>query len=114
MRRTGPRSSGMRCQRIRTAWRRWWQPRKRKRRFTGSSWAKRTRYAARWRKLSRTRVTDLMDTPFSMYQVGAEALLPPRDISVSQWADENVVLTGSGSAERGQWHTRPYQREPMD
>ena len=25
-----------------------------------------------------------------MYQVGAEALLPPRDISVSQWADENV------------------------
>ncbi len=55
-----------------------------------------------------------METPFSMYQVGAEALLPPRDISVSQWADENVVLTGSGSAERGQWHTRPYQREPMD
>src|SRR6266496_5347705 len=55
-----------------------------------------------------------MDTPFSMYKVGAEALLPPRDISVSQWADENVVLTGSGSAERGQWHTRPYQREPMD
>ena len=41
-----------------------------------------------------------MTTPFSMYQVGAEALLPPRDISVSQWADENVVLTGSGSAER--------------
>jgi len=31
-----------------------------------------------------------METPFSMYQVGAEALLPPRDISVSQWADENV------------------------
>ena len=55
-----------------------------------------------------------MEAPFSMYQVGAEALLPPRDISVSRWADENVVLTGSGSAERGQWHTRPYQREPMD
>ncbi len=55
-----------------------------------------------------------MDAPFSMYQVGADALLPPRDISVSQWADENVVLTGSGSAERGQWHTRPYQREPMN
>ena len=54
-----------------------------------------------------------MTTPFSMYQVGSEALLPPRDISVSQWADENVVLTGSGSAERGQWHTRPYQREPI-
>ena len=55
-----------------------------------------------------------MTEPFSMYKVGSEALLPPRDISVSQWADENVVLTGSGSAERGQWHTRPFQREPMD
>ena len=55
-----------------------------------------------------------MTMPFSMYKVGAEALLPPREISVSQWADENVVLTGSGSAERGQWHTRPFQREPMD
>ena len=55
-----------------------------------------------------------MSTPFSMYEVGAQALLPPRDISVSDWADENVVLTGSGSAERGQWHTRRFQREPMD
>ena len=55
-----------------------------------------------------------MSTPFSMYEVGSQALLPPRDISVSDWADENVVLTGSGSAERGQWHTRRFQREPMD
>ncbi len=55
-----------------------------------------------------------MSTQFSMHAVGAAALLPPRDISVAQWADENVSLTGSGSAERGQWHTRPYQREPMD
>jgi phage terminase large subunit GpA-like protein len=55
-----------------------------------------------------------MTTPFSMYQVGSEALLPPRDISVSQWADENVVLAGAAAAERGQWQTRPYQREPMD
>jgi phage terminase large subunit GpA-like protein len=55
-----------------------------------------------------------MTTPFSMYEVGSQALLPPRDISVSDWADENVVLIGSGSAERGQWHTRRFQREPMD
>lgn len=55
-----------------------------------------------------------MATGFSMHQVGSEAMLPPRDISVSQWADENVVLSGAGAAERGQWHTRPYQREPMD
>jgi phage terminase large subunit GpA-like protein len=35
-------------------------------------------------------------------------------MTVSEWADENRVLTGAASAERGQWHTRPYQREPMD
>lgn len=55
-----------------------------------------------------------MPTPFSMHQVGSEAMLPPREITVSEWADENVVLSGAGAAERGQWHTRPYQREPMD
>ena len=55
-----------------------------------------------------------MNTPFNIYAVGSEAMLPPRDITVSQWADENVVLSGAGAAERGQWHTRPYQREPMD
>jgi len=41
-------------------------------------------------------------------------MLPPRDILVSEWADENRVLTGGAAAERGQWHTRLYQREPMD
>ena len=52
--------------------------------------------------------------PFSIHEVGAAAMLPPRDIMVSQWADENRVLTGGAAAERGQWRTRPYQREPMD
>jgi phage terminase large subunit GpA-like protein len=52
--------------------------------------------------------------PFSIHDVGAASLLPPREILVSQWADENRVLTGAASAERGQWRTRPYQREPMD
>jgi hypothetical protein len=55
-----------------------------------------------------------MAAPFSMYQVGAEAMLPPREITLSQWSDENVVLAGTAAAERGQWQTRPYQREPMD
>ena len=55
-----------------------------------------------------------MPSPFSMHQVGSEAMLPPREITVSEWADENVVLSGAAAAERGQWHTRPYQREPMD
>ena len=52
--------------------------------------------------------------PFSIHEVGAAAMLPPREITVSQWADENRVLTGGAAAERGQWRTRPYQREPMD
>ena len=52
--------------------------------------------------------------PFSMSEIGAAAVLPPREITVLQWADENRVLTGGASAERVQWHTRPYQREPMD
>ena len=51
---------------------------------------------------------------FSIHEVGAAAMLPPRDITVSKWADENRVLTGGASAERGQWRTRQYQREPMD
>jgi phage terminase large subunit GpA-like protein len=51
---------------------------------------------------------------FSIHEVGAAAMLPPRDITVSQWADENRVLAGGAAAERGQWRTRPYQREPMD
>ena len=52
--------------------------------------------------------------PLSMAALSASLLLPPRDMTVSVWADENRVLTGAASAERGQWHTRPYQREPMD
>jgi phage terminase large subunit GpA-like protein len=52
--------------------------------------------------------------PSSIGEVGAALLLPPRDLTVSQWADENRVLTGAASAERGQWRTRPFQREPMD
>jgi phage terminase large subunit GpA-like protein len=52
--------------------------------------------------------------PFLMSEIGAAMVLPPREVTVSQWADENRVLTGTSAAERGQWHTRPYQREPMD
>ena len=34
-------------------------------------------------------------------KVGAAAMLPPREITISQWADENRVLTGGAAAERG-------------
>ena len=42
-----------------------------------------------------------MNAPFNIYAVGSEAMLPPREITVSQWADDNVVLSGAGAAERG-------------
>jgi phage terminase large subunit GpA-like protein len=41
---------------------------------------------------------------------------PPKNLRVSQWADENRVLTSEASAEPGNWRTSraPYQREIMD
>ena len=41
---------------------------------------------------------------------------PPSDMSVSEWADRERRLAGTGSAEMGKWHTdrAPYQREMMD
>ena len=43
-------------------------------------------------------------------------LRPPRIVRVSDWADNNRVLTRVSSAEPGQWRTSrvPYTREPMD
>lgn len=41
---------------------------------------------------------------------------PPSGATVSEWADKNRRLAGTGSAEQGKWHTdrAPYQREMMD
>lgn len=41
---------------------------------------------------------------------------PPSRMTVSEWADQERRLAGSGSAEQGKWHTdrAPYQREMMD
>ncbi len=41
---------------------------------------------------------------------------PPPDITVSEWADQNRVLTSTTSAESGPWRTSrvPYMREVMD
>jgi phage terminase large subunit GpA-like protein len=41
-------------------------------------------------------------------------LTPPPDLSVSEWADQYRKLSRESSAQSGQWHTRAYQREPMD
>ena len=46
----------------------------------------------------------------------ADVVLPPPDITVSQWADENRRLSSESAAERGDWRTdrAPYQRAIMD
>lgn len=49
-------------------------------------------------------------------QAFSEGLMPPADMTVSEWADSNRILSGKGSAEKGPWRTArtPYLREPMD
>lgn len=41
---------------------------------------------------------------------------PPPVLTVSEWADQNRILSSESAAEPGQWHTdrAPYQREIMD
>lgn len=43
-------------------------------------------------------------------------LLPPPDITISEWADRYRYLSSKSAAEPGRWKTNraPYQREPMD
>lgn len=45
-----------------------------------------------------------------------EGLRPPAAMTVSEWADAHRILSGKGSAEKGQWRTvrTPYLKEPMD
>ena len=49
-------------------------------------------------------------------QAFIEALQPPLDLTVSEWADTERILTRRSSSEPGQWRTDrvPYLREPMD
>ena len=41
---------------------------------------------------------------------------PPPLLNISEWADQNRVLSSESSAEPGKWHTdrAPYQREIMN
>ncbi|MDA3732376.1 phage terminase large subunit family protein [Niameybacter massiliensis] len=43
-------------------------------------------------------------------------IAPPKKMTISQWADENRMLSDEASAEKGKWNTdrAPYQREMMD
>jgi phage terminase large subunit GpA-like protein len=46
----------------------------------------------------------------------AEFMRPPADLTVSQWADQNRMLSGKASSEPGPWRTdrTPYLRQIMD
>jgi len=56
------------------------------------------------------RATALVDALF------AEFFRPPADLTVSQWADKNRMLSGKASSEPGPWRTErtPYLRQIMD
>ena len=49
-------------------------------------------------------------------QVIARAIAPRKPLTVSAWADAEMVLSSKGSAEPGRWRTsrNPPLREPMD
>jgi phage terminase large subunit GpA-like protein len=48
--------------------------------------------------------------------VAADVLVPPPDLTVSEWADQNRRLSSESAAEKGEWRTdrAPYQRAIMD
>lgn len=50
------------------------------------------------------------------YQAAKHAVKAKANLTVSEWADANRVLSGEGSAEKGRWQTSrtPYLREIMD
>ena len=52
---------------------------------------------------------ELLRFTYSMFR-------PPKPQTVSEWADENRVLTSESASEPGPWRTdrAPYQREIMD
>jgi len=41
---------------------------------------------------------------------------PPPELTVSEWADKNRILSAESAAESGQWRTSraPYQKDIMD
>lgn len=50
------------------------------------------------------------------YQAAKYAVKAKANLTVSEWADANRILSGEGSAEKGRWQTSrtPYLREIMD
>lgn len=51
-----------------------------------------------------------------MFKKILKSVAPPPNLTVSEWADQNRILSSETSAEPGRWRTdrAPYQREIMD
>jgi len=67
----------------------------------------------------RTRKSAAAERARTMREIWRETMemfRPPKMMSVSEWADENRVLTSDTSAEPGRWRTSrtPYQKDIMD
>ena len=56
------------------------------------------------------------DTESLFREIISDAVAPPPNLTVSQWADLYRRLSSESSAEPGQWRTdrAPYQREILD
>lgn len=58
----------------------------------------------------------MSESTYDLLKYTYEMFRPPKAQTVSEWADENRILTSETSAQVGRWHTdaAPYQREIMD
>ena len=55
-----------------------------------------------------------MTSIFDLEKKAYAAFLPPKKLSLSQWANEYAYLSVESSAEGGRWRTLPYQKGIMD
>jgi len=67
-------------------------------------------------KSSKTQPKSKTKIEYFVFEAGREGLAPDRDLTVSQWADSERVLSNISSPEPGPWRTErvPYMREIMD
>ena len=55
-----------------------------------------------------------MTSIVELQKLAYAAFLPPKKLSLSEWADEYAYLSVESSAEGGRWRTLPYQKGIMD
>ena len=64
----------------------------------------------------KAKMVDISPNAITMFARCAAVLMPPPELTISQWADRYRRLSMENSAEPGRWSTSkaPYQREIMD